>query len=153
MRVYLWSMCVCVCVCVCIERPAAADWGGWEARGKMKCHKQTHIWNMYLPYVLSRYTGWPRLIGSRKLHIIIHKRATKYTSLLRKMTCKDKGSYESSPLCNWLIQSQDLDFWIQDLDFWKEPYKRDNILQKRPIILSILLTVATPYHCNIHGSM
>ena len=28
----------------------------------------------------------------------------------------------------------------------KEPYKRDNILQKRPIILSILLTVATPYH-------
>jgi len=27
----------------------------------------------------------------------------------------------------------------------KEPYKRDNILQKRPIILSILLTVATPY--------
>jgi len=26
----------------------------------------------------------------------------------------------------------------------KEPYKRDDILQKRPIILSILLTVATP---------
>ena len=29
--------------------------------------------------------------------------------------------------------------------FAKEPYKRDDILQKRPIILSILLTVATPY--------
>jgi len=29
--------------------------------------------------------------------------------------------------------------------FAKEPYKRDNILQKRPVILSILLTVATPY--------
>ena len=29
----------------------------------------------------------------------------------------------------------------------KEPYKRDNILQKRPIISSILLTVATPYLC------
>jgi len=27
----------------------------------------------------------------------------------------------------------------------KEPYKRDNILRKRPIILSILLTVTTPY--------
>jgi len=26
----------------------------------------------------------------------------------------------------------------------KEPYKRDDILQKRPIILSILLTVTTP---------
>ena len=29
--------------------------------------------------------------------------------------------------------------------FCKKPYKRDNILQKRPIIWSILLTVATPY--------
>jgi len=27
----------------------------------------------------------------------------------------------------------------------KEPYKRDYILQKRPIIQSILLTVATPW--------
>ena len=44
------------------------------------------------------YTGWPRLIGSPKLQIIFHKRATKYRSLLRKMTYKDKGSYESSPL-------------------------------------------------------
>ena len=45
-------------------------------------------------------TGWRRLIGSFKLQIIFHKRATKYRSFLRKMTYKDKGSYESSPLCN-----------------------------------------------------
>jgi len=48
-------------------------------------------------------TGWRRrLIGSPKLQIIFHKRATKYKSLLRKMTYKDKpeGSYESSPPCN-----------------------------------------------------
>jgi len=44
-------------------------------------------------------TGWRRLIGSPKLQIIFHKRATKYRSLLRKMTHKDKGSYESSPPC------------------------------------------------------
>jgi len=31
------------------------------------------------------------------------------------------------------------------VSFAKEPYKRDNTLEKRPIILSILLTVATPY--------
>jgi len=31
------------------------------------------------------------------------------------------------------------------VSFAKEPYKRDDILQKRPIILLILLTVATPY--------
>ena len=35
-------------------------------------------------------TGWRRLIGSPKLQIIFHKRATKYRSLLRKMTYKDK---------------------------------------------------------------
>ena len=45
-------------------------------------------------------TGWRRLIGSPKLQIIFHKKATKYMSLLRKMTYKDEGSYESSPPCN-----------------------------------------------------
>jgi len=44
-------------------------------------------------------TGWRRLIESPKLQIIFHKRATKYRSLLRKMTYKDKASYESSPPC------------------------------------------------------
>ena len=33
------------------------------------------------------------------MQIIFHKRATKYRALLRKMTYKDKGSYESSPPC------------------------------------------------------
>jgi len=47
----------------------------------------------------SLITGWRRLIGSTKLQVIFHKRATKYRSLLRKMTYKDKGSYESSPPC------------------------------------------------------
>ena len=31
------------------------------------------------------------------------------------------------------------------VSFAKEPYKRDYILQKKPIILRSLLTVATPY--------
>ena len=34
--------------------------------------------------------------------------------------------------------------WIQ-VSFAKEPYKRDAIVQKKPIILWIVLTVATPY--------
>jgi len=47
----------------------------------------------------------------------------------------------SSPIgCLWLAGS----FKLQ-VSFAKEPYKRGNILQKRPIILPILLTVATPY--------
>jgi len=43
--------------------------------------------------------GWRRLIGSPKLQIIFHKRATRYRSLLRKTTYKDMGSYGSSPPC------------------------------------------------------
>jgi len=31
------------------------------------------------------------------------------------------------------------------VSFTKEPYKRDNILQKKPVIESILRTVATSY--------
>jgi len=48
-------------------------------------------------------TGWRRLIGSLKLQIIFHKRATEYRSLLRKMTYEHKGSYESSPPCMYLV--------------------------------------------------
>jgi len=53
-------------------------------------------------------TGWRRLIGSPKLQIIFHKRATKYRSLLQKMTYKDKGSYESSPPCTLVWGSMQL---------------------------------------------
>jgi len=48
-------------------------------------------------------TGWRRLIGSPKLQIIFDKRATKYRSLLWKMTYKDKASYESSPPCTYCV--------------------------------------------------
>ena len=50
-------------------------------------------------YFLTDITRWRRLMGSPKLLIIFHKRATKNRSLLQKMTYKDKGSYESSPPC------------------------------------------------------
>ena len=65
-------------------------------------HTRTHPLNHALVCVsltCACLTGWRRLIGSPKLQIIFHKRAIKYRSLLRKMTYKDKGSYESSPPC------------------------------------------------------
>jgi len=36
------------------------------------------------------------------------------------------------------------------VSFAKEPYKRDNILQKRPIILSILLSQSLTCVCDLH---
>ena len=60
-------------------------------------------WNPFFVR-LFMHTGWRRLIGFPELQIIFHKRATRYRSLLRKMTYKDKGSYESSPPCTDLMR-------------------------------------------------
>jgi len=60
-------------------------------------------------------TGWRRLIGSSKLQIIFHTRATKYRSLFQKMTYKGQGSYESSPPCTrvwiWVTRTHILTQW------------------------------------------
>jgi len=39
------------------------------------------------------------------------------------------------------------------VSFANETYKRDDILQKRPMILSILLTVATPYESEVDSTI
>jgi len=70
------SICTYVCVCVCVC--------GRVSAGVYVC-------------VYSPRTGWRRLIGCLKLQVIFCKRATNYRALLRKMTYKDKASYESSP--------------------------------------------------------
>ena len=45
----------------------------------------------------------------------------------------------------WLRFVGSLELYVS---FANEPYKRDDILQKRPIILSILLTISTPPHIH-----
>jgi len=59
-------------------------------------HVRIYMWKYACENIRAR---WRRLIGSPKLQIIFHKRATRYRSLLRKMTYINKGSYESSPPC------------------------------------------------------
>jgi len=51
-------------------------------------------------------------------------------------------TYTHKPYMGWLQLVGSIKLLVS---FAKETYKRDDILQKRPIILSILLTVATPY--------
>ena len=48
-----------------------------------------------------------------------------------------------------LAQSLFFLFCKRQVSFAKEPYKRDDILQKRPMILRSLLIVATPYHLYV----
>jgi len=88
------------------------------------------------------------------------------------MTCKDKASYDSTPWRQdilWLTHTHHIGMiWSIDeytahlytayggatisrllkitVSFAKEPYKRDYILRKRPIILRGLLIVGTAYH-------
>ena len=69
--------------------------------------------------------------------------------------CIYRGVYKQAYA--WIHNTRILPYtpgWIQlvgymklQVSFAKEPYKRDDILQKRPFILSILLIVATPYPC------
>ena len=54
----------------------------------------------------SHDTGWRRVIGCLKLQVSFRKRATSYRALLRKMTCKDTVSYDSTPPCTIRIIKQ-----------------------------------------------
>ena len=76
-----------------IARARAAHAGERARQQRANCS------NLSLSFLQRKCTGWRRLIGSHKVQIIFHKRATKYRSPLRKMTYKDKGSYQSSPHC------------------------------------------------------
>jgi len=49
------------------------------------------------------FTTACRVIGCLKLQIIYRKRATNYGALLRKMTYRDKASYDSTPPCTILL--------------------------------------------------
>ena len=54
------------------------------------------------------------------------------------------GCIHSGGMMGWLKIVGSLQLYVS---FAKEPYKRDDILQKRPIILRSLLIIATPYAC------
>ena len=57
--------------------------------------------------------------------------------------CSSAGRRLKTYLMGWLRLVGSIKLQVT---FAKEPYKRDIILQKKPMILSILLTIATPQH-------
>jgi len=56
--------------------------------------------------------------------------------------CTSTQQQQAVPPMGWLRLVGSLKLQVS---FTKEPYKRDDILQKRPAILRNLLIVATPY--------
>ena len=73
----------------------------YVSRDSFTCVTRIHMCGVIRWYVwlTASGTGWRRPIGCLKLQVIFCKRATNYRALLRKMTCEDKASYESSPPC------------------------------------------------------
>ena len=56
-------------------------------------------------------TKWRRPIGCLTLQVIFCKRATSFKALLRKMTCKDKASWGSSPPCTPTVATLYSNWW------------------------------------------
>jgi len=74
-----------ICVNICVRE---------NVRGNARFVGTIILWERH-----NYITGWQKLTGTPTMQIIFHKRATKYRSILRKMTYKDKVSYESLPPC------------------------------------------------------
>ena len=83
------------------------EWVVWVRRGYEDCltNKAFHIFEWVMSYIWMGHvdTGWRRPIGCLKLQVIFRKRATNYRALLRKITYKDKASYDSTPPCRWKL--------------------------------------------------
>ena len=114
------------------------------------------------------YMGWLRFVGSLKLWVSLAEYCLFYRALLQKrpillrslwigatpyagMASRDAildSTCNVSYMCVYyraLCATVWLWFLKSYVSFVKEPYKRDDILHKRPLILRSLLIVATPY--------
>jgi len=60
--------------------------------------------------------GTRLLLETIKLQVIFRKRVTNYRALVRKLTCKDKASYGSSPPCRTNRDQTDLTLRVLRLE-------------------------------------
>ena len=146
-------VCVCVCVCVCVWH--------WHVNANWQKYRRpinNFQVSQNLPTVTVRPTQSiiyvPLQVNRFQKSILLIVQYKYWKS------CSWRGS--SVYACMKILKGQpwiyrDIDLrgpamgWLRLVgskkllvSFAKEPYKWDNILQKRPIILSILLTIATP---------
>jgi len=105
---------------------------------------QASDWGMSQSHIRRSHVTHPSMIRTRSVY-----------TFKSKNICQKKGPSKNFALCThklilppqkqcsvgWLRFVGFLKWWVS---FAKEPYKRDCILQKRPMILRSLLIVATP---------
>jgi len=103
----------------------------------MYTHTDIHVYTRTLVHVITEYTHTDTYVDTRDCtHIITYISIKHLIQHERRFSYSDSYSYRLA-LVSRIDQITGLSA--------KKPYKRNNILQKIPIILSILLTVATPY--------
>ena len=100
---------VCVriqCVTVCCSICTSQIWLDTADKfSKVNSHLIWHLAPIQLTFEnfpalhCACHTGWRRLIACLKSQVIFRKRATNVRAFLRKTTCKDKASYDSTPPC------------------------------------------------------
>ena len=90
---------------------------------------------IYIYAYTHTHTHWEHMCNELLLHQCSH------SSNVTTFVCENVLSHNSMG-CLRLVGSLKL-----QVSFGKETHKRDDILQKRPMISRSLLTVATPYLC------
>jgi len=98
------------------------------------------------------------------MNLIVHPRSGAAVCVIVYCVVLFRGQPNQRYVFNFDIGTKDTGYWPSpqpfldmawlrlagslklQVSFAKEPYKRDNILQKRPIILRSLLIVATPHY-------
>jgi len=94
---------------------------------------------IYIHIYICIYIHWPKYLDDQERQLA---RETKHICWVMTRYSKDVGQ-----TIFWLMGWQQLAGSLKLLVFFaKESYKRDYILQNRPVILRSLLIVATPYH-------
>jgi len=96
-----------------------------------------HVSNEWLLFLNDFCLQWMSHVSNEWVMSPMHKSCLEWMSRASNESCSSPRS-----LMGWLRLVGSIKSYVS---FAKEPYKRDNILLKRPIILSILLIVATPY--------
>ena len=105
-------------------------------------HTYTHVYiRVHTIYICIIYAHGSKddLLTSSTVHICIH--AYTQNRYIYKTHTRNEDYLLDSTI-GWLRLVGSLTLQVS---FAKEPYKRDCVLQKRPIILSSLLIIATPY--------
>jgi len=121
---------------------------------KVLCIRTSHIYTeMYVNVYESIMYTYSRIYTPKYVNVYLYIHIDTHTHIYVYIWIHTRRTNLSLDM-GWLRLVGSLKWYVS---FAKEPYKTDNIMQKRPIIIRTLLIVATPYssqnsYWDCHGS-